>query len=87
MDAGLLCGPPPALARHDLILVGAPFHLAHDDRLEQALLLHRGRQVGEILFGKVPARVARVLRQELDRHMPQCADILDQPLFGRVVAN
>ena len=52
VQLGQLGGAPAALARHDLVSVGFAGDRPHQDRLQNALLLHRLGEVVQILFAR-----------------------------------
>src|SRR5690606_23882424 len=74
---------PASFAGDDL--VAAIRHRAHDNRLHNAMFLDRVGQVFEFGLGKMPARVARVRANELDRHTVIRADAWCSSLLDRLV--
>ncbi len=79
----LRCTPAP-LAGDDLVGVGLAANRTHQNRLENPLLLDRGRKLLELFLGIGLARIARVGFQELDRHAALAARALDR---GALVAD
>jgi hypothetical protein len=67
MQRSTLRRAPAAFAGDDFKIVGAA-NGAHDDRLNDAALADRIRQIGKFSFGKCLARVTRVGAHMLNRH-------------------
>jgi hypothetical protein len=68
MQACTLRGAPAPLAGDDLVAVGRALQRAHDDRLDDAALPDRLRQLREVFLDESAARVARARLDMLDRH-------------------
>ena len=77
VQAGALRRPPAPLAGDDLVGILRPAHRPHHDRLDDAALLDRCRQVIELRLGEMPARIARIRLEIFDRHPPLIACALD----------
>ena len=86
MNAGPLRCPPAPFAGDDLVLAIAAF--AH----QQAAAARPSRgsiaaSSSSILFLEMLARIVGIGVQQLDRHMREIADILDDRLFRGVIAD
>ncbi len=60
VQAGALRRAPAPLAGDDLEVVGGAAHRAHHDRLDDAALPDRGRQLVELGVGEIAPRIARI---------------------------
>ena len=87
MQAGRLRRAPAAFSGDDFEGVGDARHAAHQDRLDDATLPNRVRQILEIALGEALARVARVGAQELDRHTALAARALGRRRLVGAVAD
>jgi hypothetical protein len=63
MQTGALRRAPPPFAGNDLVGVVGTAHCAHQDRLDDAALLHRRRQLRQLGFRKGAAGIARIGRR------------------------
>ncbi|CAM5215651.1 hypothetical protein BTHI11S_03443 [Bosea thiooxidans] len=78
VQLGPLRGAPAPLTGDDLVSVDHARNRADDDRLQDATLADRGRELVEIVLAEGPARIARARPQELDRHPALPAGPLDR---------
>ncbi len=76
---------PAPLAGDDLIAVLRLPDCAHHDRLDNPALLDGGGQLIELGIGKIPARVAGIGFDVLDRDAPGLARALDRLRLGNDV--
>src|SRR5262249_36762365 len=80
-------GAPAPLAGDDLKPVVRPLHGADHQRLDHAVLLDRGGELGEFAFRKRSARVARIRLQKLDRHLALRARPIDMRRLAADIAD
>ena len=84
VQAGALRRAPAPLAGDDLVLIDRAAHGAHQDRLDDAALADRGRELVELGLGEMAARIARIGLEEFDRHALLAARALER---GGLVAD
>src|SRR5262249_4179801 len=80
VQPGALRRAPAPLAGDDLVGVARAAHRAHHHRLDDAALPDRGGKLVELGLGIVPARIARIGPQLLDRRATLGARALDRAL-------
>ena len=87
VQARALRRAPASLAGDDLVLIHRAAHRAHQDRLDDAALADRCRELVKLGVRKRAPRIARVRLHELDRHAALVALTLQHLRFVADVAD